>query len=173
MISLGIKEKWLAEKLDIKTSVLNYILKDSKDLDRDLFDKMKEIIDSYQFELNLPSTPDDENYNLFDETKLSKGVGNRIRVFAKKKYGTLKKLAEAMQISPQQLQQYLSGKREPGARILSKLLRLGCDLNWLLGGSESYESYQIYKLEKELKEVNSVVTEISDIINKANLKHRL
>lgn len=171
--SLGIKENWLAEKLEMKSSVLSYLLHDSADLDKEFYNRIKNLIDSFQFELNLPENFSDDNFDLFDDAKLSIGIGNRIRVFAKKKYGTLKKLAEAMEISPQQLQQYLNGKREPGSKILAKLLRLGCDINWLLGGSESYESYQIYKLERELKDLNKAFAEINEIITKTNTKHRL
>lgn len=163
--SLGIKESWLADKLEIKSSVLNYLLHDSVDLDRDIYEKIKELIDSYQFELDIINEEALDNYDLFEEEDLGKGIGNRIRIFAKKKYSTLKKLAEAMEISPQQLQQYVSGKREPGSKILAKLMRLGCDINWILGGAESFESYKIYKLERELREKQKALYEISEIID--------
>ena len=165
--SLGIKENWIADQLEMKTSVLSFLLHERKKIDVDLYEKMKSIIDSYQFSFDLTANVENDNYDLFLDEKINRGIGNRIRVFGKKKFGTLKKLAEAMQISPQQLQQYLSGKREPGSKILIKLLRLGCDINWLLGASETYESYKIYKLEKEIKEAHESLEQISKIINNA------
>ena len=104
--------------------------------------------------------------DLFSDKDLRVGIGHRIRTFAKRKYGTLKRLAEGMEISPQQLQQYISGKREPGSRILLKLLRLGCDINWLLGGSETPESYKIYKLESELRKMHEGYAEIEAVVKK-------
>jgi len=142
-------------------------------MDQDLYENIKDIIDSYQFDLGLTDEEETDNYNLFSDEKLSIGIGNRIRFFAKRKYGTLKSLAIAMNISPQQLQQYVSGKREPGSKILAKLLRLGCDINWLLGGSESVESYKIYKLEKNLRDLQTGYSEISDVLNKYYIKSKL
>jgi transcriptional regulator with XRE-family HTH domain len=75
-----------------------------------------------------------------------------------------------MKISPQQLQQYISGKREPGSKILAKLLRLGCDINWLLGGRESWESYKIYRLEGEVRKYQNGFQQIENVINKIENK---
>ncbi len=161
----GIKLSYIAEKIGIKTQTLNYLLNEHHPFDDELYKKIKEIIDDYQFELNLFDDVYQEDLDLFnEETQFS--IGERIRIFAKKKFGKLKKLADAMKISPQQLQQYISGKREPGAKILIKLLRLGCDINWLLGGKESIESYRIYKLETRLRELEEATEQISQIIKK-------
>ncbi|MCX7797433.1 MAG: helix-turn-helix domain-containing protein [Melioribacter sp.] len=163
--SYDIKLNYIAEKIGMKTQTLNYILNDQNLLDDELYKKIKEIIDNYQFELNLFDNAYDENLDLFSEENQFR-IGERLRLFAKKKFGTLKKLAEAMDISPQQLQQYISGKREPGSKILIKLLKLGCDINWLLGGKESLESYKIYKLESKLKELQEATSQIAQIIKK-------
>jgi len=171
--AFNIKESWLADQLEIKRSVLHLLLNDNDDIDAELYESIKEIIDSYQFDLGLIEEDDSDNYDLFSDEKLSIGIGNRIRFFAKRKYGTLKSLAIAMNVSPQQLQQYVSGKREPGSKILAKLLRLGCDINWLLGGSESIESYKIYKLEKNLRELQTGYSEIIDIISKYNSRLKI
>ncbi|MBI9070325.1 MAG: helix-turn-helix transcriptional regulator [Melioribacteraceae bacterium] len=164
--SLGIKQSYIAEKLGIKKQTLSYLLNESTKFDDELYDKLKEIIDDFQFEFSFIGEEKDDNYDLFDEAKLRLGIGQRIRMFAKRKYGTLKNLADEMEISPQQLQQYISGKREPGSKVLVKLLKLGCDINWLLGGSESIESYRIYKLETEIKKFHSGLGQINTIINK-------
>jgi transcriptional regulator with XRE-family HTH domain len=167
--TLGIKHSYIAEKLGIKTRTFTYLLNDSPQFDDELYKQVKEIIETYQFELNLFDDEDlPENLDLFSDDKIQLGIGERIRLFAKRKYGTLKKLADSMEISPQQLQQYISGKREPGSKILIKLLRLGCDINWLLGGRESIESYKIYKLENELRKLQSSFSQISNIVHKTD-----
>ncbi|MGD8777759.1 MAG: helix-turn-helix transcriptional regulator [Ignavibacteria bacterium] len=170
--SQGVKENWLAEKLGIKSTTLKFLLHESDKFDEDLYEQIKEILSEYQFELSLYDEDATDNYDLFTDEELRIGIGERIRAFAKRKYGTLKKLAEGMEISPQQLQQYISGKREPGSRILVKLLRLGCDINWLLGGSESIESYKIYKLESELRKMHEGYSEIEKIVNKIEHSHK-
>ena len=161
--TLGIKLSMIAEKLEMKVHTLLFLLNDSSQFDEELYTQIKKIIDDYQFELNLFENENTENLDLFTDDKLQVGIGERLRFFAKRKYVTLKKLAEAMKISPQQLQQYISGKREPGSRILAKLLRLGCDVNWLLGGRESIESYKIYKLENELRRLQSSFAQIAEL----------
>ncbi len=161
----GIQLTWISEKLDLKTATLKYILYESPKEEDELLFRIKELIESYQFELNL-FNDEDNDPDLFTDEQLHLGIGERIRLFAKRKYGTLKKLADAMKVSPQQLQQYISGKREPGSRILIKLLRLGCDINWLLGGKEKSDSYQVYKLETELRILQSGVKQISNITQK-------
>ncbi|PJA96841.1 MAG: hypothetical protein CO129_04220 [Ignavibacteriales bacterium CG_4_9_14_3_um_filter_34_10] len=163
--ALNIKYSWLAEKLGINTQTLSYLLHEAEKIDDDLYDSIKKIIDSYQFELKL--FEDDKlnnNFNLFDEKQLKKEIGQRIRVFAKRKYGTLKNLAEAISISPQQLQQYISGNREPGSKILIKFLRIGADINWLLSGNESIDSFEIYKLEHENKVLHAKLKQINQIV---------
>ncbi len=165
--TLGIKLNVIAEKLGLKVQTLSYLINESQQFDDDLYKQIKKIIDDYQFELNLFDGESLENLDLFTDEKLEFGIGERIRLFAKRKYGTLKKLADAMKISPQQLQQYISGNREPGTRILVKLLRLGCDINWLLGGRGSLESYKIYKLESELRRLQNNFSQITALIHKA------
>lgn len=170
--TLGIKLSMIAEKLEMKVHTLSYLINESPQFDDDLYKQIKKIIDDYQFELNLFDGEHSEDFDLFTDDKLQVGIGERMRFFAKKNYGTLKKLAEAMGISPQQLQQYISGKREPGTRILIRFLRLGCDVNWLLGGRESLESYKIYKLEGELRKLQNNLSQISMIVHKGEAGHK-
>ncbi|HOI30295.1 MAG TPA: helix-turn-helix transcriptional regulator [Melioribacteraceae bacterium] len=170
--TLGIKLGIIAEKLGIKVQTLSYLINESPQFDDDLYKKIKEIIDDYQFELNLFEGEYNESLDLFtSEEAMHLGIGERLRLFAKRKYGTLKKLAEAMKISPQQLQQYISGKREPGSKILTRLLRLGCDVNWLLGGKEALESYKIYRLESELRRLQQSFNQINSVIQKVESGH--
>ena len=168
IVNYGISQNWLAKKLGFKEETLHYLLYESPKFDEDLLRQIKELAETYQFELNLFEIDKPEDVNLFTGEKFQMGIGERIRLFAKRKFKTLKKLAEAMGISPQQLQQYISGKREPGSRILMRLLTLGCDINWLLGGREQAESYKIYKLESELRKLQQSMEQISEVIQKTD-----
>ncbi len=63
--------------------------------------------------------------------------GDRLKEFANTKYGSLKELAEAMDILPQALNRYVNDKVEPKANIVVKLMELGADIRWLLTGRKS------------------------------------
>ncbi len=165
----GIKLSWLSDKLNMKIQTLSYLLNEAPRLEEDIYKEIKKIINDYQLELDLFHDKNKEEVDLFSEENLHLGIGERIRIFAKRKYKTLKALAGAMKISPQQLQQYVSGRREPGTKILIKLLKLGCDINWLLGGAESLESYRVYKLERELIRYETIVKQIKSEINKLDI----
>jgi len=162
----GIKLSWIADKLNFKVRTLSYLLNESPTFDEELYIKIKDLIEEYQLELNLFDGETDQILDLFDDAKLQIRIGERIRIFAKRKFGTLKGLADAMDISPQQLQQYISGKREPGSKALIKLLRLGCDINWLLGGREKAESFRLYKLESDFKKLQDSFKQIQNIVHK-------
>ncbi len=166
--SLGISLKWLADKLQLKLTQLTYLLESETTFDDDLYFAINSAIESYQFELSFDLENSNTDPNLFDEDKLKNGIGERIRIFAKRKYNTLKGLSVALDISPQQLQQYITNNREPGSKILIKFMKVGCDINWLLGGSESIESYRIYKLESELRYLQAKLSKISHIISTQN-----
>lgn len=160
----SIRESWVAQELGIKTSILHHLLYSSEEIDDELYNDIMELIKFFQIEINF--NIQDEDPNFFEEFEIQKGIGERIRVFAKKKYSTLKKLADEMGISPQQLQQYISGKREPGSKILLRLFKLGCDINWLLTGNETIESYKIIRLENEVKKLHNVLNQIHLISKK-------
>ena len=65
-----------------------------------------------------------------------------LRDFAKKKFGTIKNMAEAMGISPPQLHAYLSGKRNFGALFKEKLDEAGFFDDKIPIESENLESKQ-------------------------------
>jgi len=166
-----IQLEWLAEQVGLNLRQLNYFLNESEEIDDQLYDKLIEAIEEAPFELNLFEENIGEDPSLFEATQLSISIGERIRSFAKKKYGTLTKLANAMEITPQQLHQYTSGNREPGSKILIKLLNLGCDLNWLLGGIEKPESYKIVILENEIKLLREKLSAIVKLATEPNKKN--
>lgn len=164
----SVNEAWLAKQLNLKKDTFDFIMNGASQLDEDFYQKVKEILDDFQYELSFDEETQDETLDLFVDTELIKGIGERIRIFARRKYGTLKKLSDEMEISPQQLQQYISGKREPGSRILLKLLKLGCDINWLLGGTDSNDNFRIYNLENENRKYQKSISEIEKILQKLN-----
>jgi transcriptional regulator with XRE-family HTH domain len=61
-------------------------------------------------------------------------IGQRLRKFGLERYGSIKEFAKAMRMSPPGVQQYLADKREPGTPVLQRLIRLGCDVEWLMTG---------------------------------------
>lgn len=63
-------------------------------------------------------------------------IGERLRQFAKDKFRTIRALAEALNMSEENLSQYIKGKSAPGAPLLIKLAEKGCDIQWLLTGVE-------------------------------------
>lgn len=59
-------------------------------------------------------------------------IGENLRIFIEKNFKNLAEFAKIFGMSAQSLHKYLTNQRKPGAEILSKLSRLGCDINWLL-----------------------------------------
>lgn len=166
----NIELEWLAEQVGLNTRQLNYFLNEVTDLDDQLYENLKEAIEEAPFEMSLFESDIQKDPSLFEANRLNISIGERIKTFAKKKYGKMTRLANAMEITPQQLHQYTSGNREPGSKILIKLLNLGCDLNWLLGGVEKPESYKLAILENEIKQLKEKLAGIAKIASETNHK---
>lgn len=62
-------------------------------------------------------------------------LGMKLRTFCEQN-GSVRSVANALQITPQQLQKYVRGAQKPGSDILAGLKRQGCDINWLIDDSE-------------------------------------
>lgn len=168
--SNNIQTDWLAGELGLNSRQLSYFLNEAEELDEELYNKILEVIQDAPFELSLFNENMEEGPSLFEADQLSITIGERIRTFAKRKYNTLTRLANAMEITPQQLHQYTSGNREPGSKILIKLLNLGCDLNWLLGGIEKPESYKLAIMENEIKQLRERLSAIARLASESNKK---
>jgi transcriptional regulator with XRE-family HTH domain len=105
-------------------------------------------------------------------------LGEKLRQFGLKKFGSLTKFADNMEMSLPSLSRYLNNTREPGTGILKKLLVLGCDINWLLSEdladrtmneqTAKYDPDKIRVLELE-SENEALKTQISDIQRAAKL----
>ncbi len=67
-----------------------------------------------------------------------KEVAQNLRLFGYKRFGTMKKFAEALDMNPSTLYSgYLNGRSLPGPVLLVKLIDLGCNINWLLTSRET------------------------------------
>lgn len=88
--------------------------------------------------------------------------GEKIEFWGKNKFGSLTGLASALDISLQNLSQYVNNKIEPGAKILKKLRKLECDLNWLFDESgslvkEDTKTIRDLYIKNALSEINNSI----------------
>lgn len=70
-------------------------------------------------------------------TYLYVDIGKRIKEFAEEKHGGLSNLAKIINVSLQNLSQYVTGRNSPGKKFLLRLNEAGCDINWLLTGEKT------------------------------------
>ena len=61
-------------------------------------------------------------------------IASRLREFAYSKTDRLTEFAKSLDMLPQTLNSYLSGKITPGSELLIRLSEMGCDIEWLLTG---------------------------------------
>ena len=111
-------------------------------------------------------------------------IGEKIRLFAEKQYGSVSILAELLGMKPPSLYVYLNNESIPGGEILKKLQDLGCDINWLLSEDDKPPPETNILLEKRIKELEeenerlrnsirqiSILTQAIEI-NKNILRHK-
>jgi transcriptional regulator with XRE-family HTH domain len=107
-------------------------------------------------------------------------IGEKIRLFAKEKGFSLAELSKLLGMKPQSLNVYLNGKSLPGAEILMKLKKLGCDINWLLSEEEESNppletlSFLLNRLQELEQENEKLRATLSNLISLAqeNLKKK-
>ncbi len=87
-------------------------------------------------------------------------IGSRIKEFAKKEYGGVGKLAVKLEISQPQLSQYISGINKPGADFLTKLAKLGADINWILTGEAYVNKELVVTILTRLEEMEAEITKL-------------
>jgi len=88
-------------------------------------------------------------------------IGERLKFFAKKKFGNQAKFARAMGKDLTYFTPYYNGKSYLGGEILSKLVKLGCDINWLLTGEET----ELQKLKEENEKLKTQLEAIKSMVN--------
>lgn len=92
-------------------------------------------------------------------------VGSRIKHFAFYKFGTVKNLAEFLEMDPRNLDKYVQDKMAPGTPMLIKLYNLGCDLGWLLTGKiPKRKSLIIGRIKKSLSQNKMTIEDLKPII---------
>jgi len=71
------------------------------------------------------------------------GISERLALFGQQLFGSARgwktEFAKALTISPQQLNDYLSGRWLPGNKMEERLRKLGCDVVWLMTGERQEE----------------------------------
>lgn len=63
-------------------------------------------------------------------------VGKRLKKFGDRRFATKRAFADALDMSYENLYQYLEDKAKPGTDFLKRLADLKCNINWLLTGKE-------------------------------------
>ena len=96
-----------------------------------------------------------------NKTVSTSEIGKRLKSFGQERfggaYGWKRQFAEALGVSPQHLERYLSGASDPGKKMFLRLIHLGCDVHWLLTGARSEgESGISSEEEKILRELRRV-----------------
>lgn len=65
----------------------------------------------------------------------SESVGDRIREFAKQRFGSQDGMARALSMPAVQLSKYINGTTKPGTDVLIRFTELGMSIDWLLTGT--------------------------------------
>jgi hypothetical protein len=93
-----------------------------------------------------------------------KEIGQRLKLFAKEKFGGVGDLAEALNLSQPNLSgTYINGRSIPGGELLAKLSSLGCDINWLLTGQESVNSNSDVTFGDKAKNKNNILGNTGEV----------
>ena len=97
-------------------------------------------------------------------------IGLRLREFGESKFDKVKDFAEALEMAPSSLQaSYLSGRNAPGAPMIAKLIKLGCDIEWLLLGEKKDSVKEIEKIREEMELYKGKLQSIKDMYYKLGL----
>lgn len=94
-------------------------------------------------------------------------IAARLREFAYSRTDKLSDFARMLEMLPQTLNSYLSGRITPGSELLVKLSDMGCDIDWLLtgklGNSESPHEATPEKHRGAFKVLGTVPAGVADI----------
>jgi len=79
--------------------------------------------------------------------------GEKIKAFAKKKFGSLNDLSLIIEVNPNQMSSYTTENRKPGFEMLQKLYENGCDIHWLLDDKRPID--EVFNNNIECKSIGS------------------
>jgi transcriptional regulator with XRE-family HTH domain len=74
------------------------------------------------------------NYPFGELFLVQETLGDRIKAFAKARYGTQKALAEALGMPESQLSGYVKGVKAPASDVMERFRQAGMSIDWLLSG---------------------------------------
>lgn len=106
---------------------------------------------------------------VFKEIFYKMKIGEKIRLFAEKYYGSVSILAELLGMKSQSLYVYLNNESIPGGVILKKLQDLGCDINWLLSEDEKPPPETTELLQDRIKALEEENRLLRDSISQISL----
>ena len=92
--------------------------------------------------------------------------GEKIKVFARKYFGSIKELAKELDIPETSLHRYINGSVEPSRSFFIKLQNLGCDINWLLSDDENPPPETDALLKRRLAELEEENKRLRDSISR-------
>lgn len=75
-------------------------------------------------------------------------LGKRLKEFANRNFNSLSEFSIAIGISRENLYRYFNDTVSPGGEILQKLAALGCDINWLLLGTQTKSNINYIPIDK-------------------------
>lgn len=99
-------------------------------------------------------------------------IGDRLKEFADKNFGSVNGLERALGMNRNSLSQYVYNRNTPGSNLLIKLRELGCDINWLLTGEgeiskarapDENSADRIRELEEENRLLRDRLSQISNL----------
>jgi transcriptional regulator with XRE-family HTH domain len=93
-------------------------------------------------------------------------MGQRLKNFGHREFETMPNFAKALEIRSSTLYNYINGQVLPGTRFLAKLIKLGCNIEWLVSDSQKtdYIPHE-FELQKDFVKNKLVVTTKADIRN--------
>jgi len=95
--------------------------------------------------------------------------GEKLKLFAIEKFGSLTNLANILGMSIGHLSQYVNGVNKPGMDFFAKLKDVGCDINWLLSEDDKPPPETDKLLKERIKELEEENQRLRDSIGSISL----
>lgn len=84
-------------------------------------------------------------------------ISKRLRAALAQKFGGLTDAAKALNMLPQSLNPYWTGRSKPGNKLLDRLDKAGIDINWILTGTHKEIEESLTSLSDTVTDYNSYV----------------